>query len=163
MPIKTDNSTAEGIMNNKIKQRMSKAMDKRFYWVQDRCEQGQFRLYWAPGAVNLADYFSKYHPIHWYRAVRPIYCYIEGESPDSLQGCVEILKRAKHRHSKAIDLLAQKARDTVTTGITNSKVVTTNNNGHSLKGALLAMATRSRQLIHLLIKLYTTLFTEVQL
>lgn len=117
VPIKTDNNTAEGIMNNKIKQKMSNAMDKQFYWVHDRCEQGQFRLYWAPGAVNLADYFSKYHLIHWYQAVRPIYCYIKGESPASPQGCVEILKQAKHRRSNPIALLAQ----TITSGTSNDK------------------------------------------
>ena len=48
-PLKTDNSTADGIMNKTIKQRQSKAMDKRFYWLQDRVEQGKFRVFWAPG------------------------------------------------------------------------------------------------------------------
>ena len=37
-PLKTDNSTADGIMNKTIKQRQSKAMDKIFYWLQDRVE-----------------------------------------------------------------------------------------------------------------------------
>ena len=31
--LKTDNSTADGIMNKTIKQRQSNAMDKRFYWL----------------------------------------------------------------------------------------------------------------------------------
>ena len=128
---------------------MSKAMDKRFYWMADRCEQGQFRLYWAPGDVNLADYFSKYHPIHYYQAVRPIYSYIEGESPESLQGCVEILKRAKYRRSNPIDLLAH---EDVTTGIANDNTVTntlvhtsSDSNGQSLKAALLTIASRRWQ------------------
>ena len=37
-PLKTDNSIANGIMNKTIRQRQSKAMDKRFYWLQDRIE-----------------------------------------------------------------------------------------------------------------------------
>ena len=48
-PLQTDNSTADGIMNKTIKQRQSKATDKRFYWLQDRVEQGKFRVFWAPG------------------------------------------------------------------------------------------------------------------
>ena len=38
-PLKTDNSTVDGIMNKTIKQRQSKAMDKRFYWLQDKVKQ----------------------------------------------------------------------------------------------------------------------------
>jgi hypothetical protein len=35
-PIQTDNSCAAGITNGTIRQQKSKAMDMRFYWVQDR-------------------------------------------------------------------------------------------------------------------------------
>ena len=48
-PIITDNSTTNGIMHNTIKQKRSKAMDMRFYWLWDRIEQGQFNMIWAPG------------------------------------------------------------------------------------------------------------------
>jgi hypothetical protein len=41
-PIKTDNSTATGIINNTIKQKRSKSIDMRFYWLLDRVKQGQF-------------------------------------------------------------------------------------------------------------------------
>jgi len=90
-PLRTDNSTADGIMNKTVKQKQSKAMDMRFYWLQDRVEQGQFKIYWAPGKYNLADYFTKLHPPSHHRKVRPIYLYIEENSPTTLQGCVEIL------------------------------------------------------------------------
>jgi hypothetical protein len=64
-PIQTDNSTAYGILNNKLNQKRSKAMDMRFYWVRDRIEQKQYRVYWEPGGENLADYFTKHHsPTH---------------------------------------------------------------------------------------------------
>ena len=41
-PIKTDNSTAAGIVNSSIRQKKSKAMDMRFYWVKDRVSQKTF-------------------------------------------------------------------------------------------------------------------------
>ena len=44
-PLKTDNSTTDSNMNKTIKQRQSKAMDKRFYWLQNRVEQGKFRAF----------------------------------------------------------------------------------------------------------------------
>jgi hypothetical protein len=40
-PIQTDNSTAYGILNNKLNQKRSKVMDIRFYWVRDRIAQKQ--------------------------------------------------------------------------------------------------------------------------
>ena len=44
--LKTDNSTADScIMNKIIKQSQSKAMDKRFYWLQDKVEEGEFRVF----------------------------------------------------------------------------------------------------------------------
>ena len=82
--VKTDNSTADGIMNKTIKQRQSKAMDKRFYWLQDRVERGEFRVFWAPGKYNLPDYFTKYHFPVTHRRLRPIYTYVEGQSLTSL-------------------------------------------------------------------------------
>ena len=38
-PLKTNNSTAKGIINNTIKQKSSKAMEMRFYWLRDRTLQ----------------------------------------------------------------------------------------------------------------------------
>ncbi len=61
-PIQTDNSTADGVINNKIQPRRTKAMDMRFHWLCDRESQGQFKIYWRPGKTNLADYFTKLHP-----------------------------------------------------------------------------------------------------
>ena len=37
-PVATDNSTALGIITSSIRQKRSKAMDMRFYWVKDRIE-----------------------------------------------------------------------------------------------------------------------------
>jgi len=41
-PIQTANACAEGIINNTAKQKQSKAIDMRFYWVRNRVRQGQF-------------------------------------------------------------------------------------------------------------------------
>ena len=35
----------------------------RFYWLKGRQEQQQFDIYWAPDQINLADYFTKNHPL----------------------------------------------------------------------------------------------------
>jgi hypothetical protein len=64
-PIQTDNACAAGIANDTVKQRRSKAMDMRFYWIKDRVAQGQFIIHWRRGIDNLADYFTKHHsPAH---------------------------------------------------------------------------------------------------
>ncbi len=64
-PIQTDNTTAEGVINNKIQPKHTKAMDMCFHWLRDREQQNQFQIYWRPGGANLADYWTKHHaPTH---------------------------------------------------------------------------------------------------
>jgi predicted transposase YdaD len=60
-PIQTDNACAAGIANETVKQRRSKAIDMRFYWIRYRIKQGQFIIHWCAGKDNLADYFTKHH------------------------------------------------------------------------------------------------------
>ena len=38
----------------------------RFYWVRDKDMQQQIKVYWEKGAINLADYFTKYHSIKYH-------------------------------------------------------------------------------------------------
>lgn len=78
-PILTDNSTAVGIANDTIKQKRSKAIDMRFYWLRDRVRQGHFRIYWQKGSLNRADYMTKHHPASHHRAIRSVYLH----SPDN--------------------------------------------------------------------------------
>jgi hypothetical protein len=69
----TGNTTADGIINNTVQQKGSKAMDIRFFWVKDRVDQEQFNVGWAPGDANLVDYFAKHHyPAH-HKRMRPYY------------------------------------------------------------------------------------------
>jgi hypothetical protein len=72
-PIVTDNSTTSGIANDTVKQKRSKAMDMRFYWVRDRVRQGQFHVYWKQGILNRADYFTKHHSAAHHRQMRSHY------------------------------------------------------------------------------------------
>jgi hypothetical protein len=60
-PLRTDNSTAFGILNKKIKQKRSKAMYMQYHWLTDRVHQKQFDVYWRPGRENLGDYHTKHH------------------------------------------------------------------------------------------------------
>ena len=72
-PITTDNLCAAGIANNTVKQKRSKAVDMRFYWIKCRVRQGQFHVTWRPGTENLADYFTKHHSPSHHRRVRATY------------------------------------------------------------------------------------------
>ena len=58
--IHVNNSTAEGFANGTIKQKISKAIDMRFYWIQDRTRKGQFLIYWKPGSTNLGDHNASF-------------------------------------------------------------------------------------------------------
>jgi hypothetical protein len=69
-PIQTDNSTAEGVINSRVRPKRTKAMDMRFEWLLDREQKKQFKIYWKPGKTNLADYFTKHHPPSHHRNVR---------------------------------------------------------------------------------------------
>jgi hypothetical protein len=79
-PIQTDNACAAGIANDTVKQRRSKAIDMRFYWIKDRVKQGQFLVHWRRGADNNADYFTKHHPTSHHRIMRSQYLLPQPES-----------------------------------------------------------------------------------
>ena len=61
-PSVTDSTTGEVFVNNNIRQRCSRAIDMRFYWVRDRVRQGKFMVYWMAIEHNLAEYFTNHHP-----------------------------------------------------------------------------------------------------
>jgi hypothetical protein len=79
--IVTDNTTAAGIANDSVKQKRSKAIDMRFYWIRDRVRQGQFYVHWRRGVTNRADYFTKHHPAAHHRAIRSTYLYSPAADP----------------------------------------------------------------------------------
>ena len=71
--IVSDNLVGVNILNGTAKSRRSRSMDLRYFWVKDRISQKQFKLAWAPGSQNLADYLTKIHPAKKYIAIRPTF------------------------------------------------------------------------------------------
>ena len=45
----------------------------RYHWVQDQVELGNFSVSWAPGKLNLADFFTKAHPVHHHVTMMKLY------------------------------------------------------------------------------------------
>ena len=60
-------------MNRTVKQKRSKAIDMRYYWLQDRVDQGQFKVHWRPGTDDKADYFTKHHSAAHHIEMRETY------------------------------------------------------------------------------------------
>ena len=52
----------------------------------------QFAIYWAPGEVNLGDYYTKHHAPAHHQRMRPIYLHCANviiALPTALRGCVD--------------------------------------------------------------------------
>jgi hypothetical protein len=88
-PLRTDNSTAHGILNETIKQNWSKSMGMKYYWLQDRVRQKQFDVYRRPCKDNLADYHTKTHPAQHHQDMRPILLH-QANSLNVLRGCPKL-------------------------------------------------------------------------
>ena len=88
-PIQTNNLTAEGFINNKVQQKQLKSMDMRFHWLKCREAQKQFRFYWRPGKQNLADYWTKHHPVSHHQNMR-------AEFLTKLEDLKELCEHAHH-------------------------------------------------------------------
>ena len=56
-----ENATANLFANKTLTQKRSKAINMRFYWIQDRCAQQKYKCFWRSGATNLGDYHIKHH------------------------------------------------------------------------------------------------------
>jgi hypothetical protein len=89
-PMRTDKSTAYGIVNKTIKQKRSKAMDMRYHWLTDRVRQKQFNVYWRPGREHLGDYHTKHHAAQHQKDMRHLILH-EANSLQVLRGCVKLL------------------------------------------------------------------------
>ena len=69
----TDNSTASNAANKSIRIRRLQSTAMRYHWIQDRIAAGQFKMYWGAGVENLADFFTKTHPVHHHKSARRSY------------------------------------------------------------------------------------------
>jgi len=68
-----DNQCAVGIANRSVKQKRSKAINMRYHWIRDQVDLEAVTIEWQPGAVNLADFFTKNHPTKHHSAMRNIF------------------------------------------------------------------------------------------
>ena len=89
--IKTDNSTAAAFSNSTLKEKRSKSWDMRWWWLQDRVKQKEFKIWWDKGVNNLADYHTKHFPPSHHQKVRPTYI-LKGNNLSTdiayMRGCV---------------------------------------------------------------------------
>jgi hypothetical protein len=49
----------------------------RYHWIRDQVRLGNFTIIWQPGAINLADLFTKAHPVHHHLDMIDTYSIIE--------------------------------------------------------------------------------------
>jgi hypothetical protein len=84
-----DNSTAGSIANRTAKVKRSKAYAMKYHWIQDRIEQGDFTIQWAPGTSNLADFPSKAHPVHHFKSMRKYFITLPPTPPPIVPGTAE--------------------------------------------------------------------------
>ena len=95
-PILCDNECAVGIANSSTKQKRSKAIDMRFHWLRDRVRQKHFEVLWREGKNNIADYFTKLHPINHFKSMRRYFIQDSREEEVTksthlgLRGCVDM-------------------------------------------------------------------------
>ena len=64
---KTENFTADSIVNNSVRKKLSKSMDMHFYWIQDRIKNDHFHVFWKPCMANPGECFTKHHLTHQHR------------------------------------------------------------------------------------------------
>ena len=69
--VATDNLATHSIVNDTTKQKISRAIDMRFYWVSDWVRQDNFHIFWEAGKKNLTGHFTKNHLFWHHRTMRP--------------------------------------------------------------------------------------------
>jgi hypothetical protein len=126
--LKTDNTTADDIINNTVPKKRSKAMDMRFYWFKYRVEQDQLNVGWAPGDTNMGDYFTRHNSQAHHKRVIPYYLH-DKHSPiirhDTrlaiLRRCVDISPSSQ----------TDRALSTLNYGLTTTCNISQSHRGHT--------------------------------
>lgn len=62
-PIFCDNLCAVGIANDDIKMKRMKYVDIKYHWLRDRVRSKDLSVLKISGKTNVADYFTKDHPV----------------------------------------------------------------------------------------------------
>ena len=75
-----DNLCAVGIANNTFNMKRTKTIDMRYHWIRDQVKLGVFKVTWKPGKLNLADFFTKAHPVHHHKSIRWKYVLVEPQN-----------------------------------------------------------------------------------
>ena len=70
--LETDNGTANGVINNTMKQKESEAIDVQFRWLRDQTKQGQFCVCWDSGKHNFDNFCTKCQPVAHHKLNGPI-------------------------------------------------------------------------------------------
>ena len=65
-----DNECAVGIAQNTLQIKRAKTIDMRYHWLRDQVLQKKLKVIWKAGKLNLADFFTKAHPVHHHLAIR---------------------------------------------------------------------------------------------
>ena len=68
-----DNECAVGLASSTVRAKKSKSIDMRFDWIRDRVRQLQFLVSFIPGAINLADFFTKALSVEKHTEVSSVY------------------------------------------------------------------------------------------
>jgi len=79
-----DNLCAVGIANNTFNLKRTKTIDMRYHWIRDQVKNHTFKVTWKAGKLNLADFFTKAHPVHHHLAIRRKYVVAESTSSSAL-------------------------------------------------------------------------------
>jgi hypothetical protein len=93
--LKCDNSCAVGIANVTVKQKRSKAIDMRYHWIRDQVQQNKIEVTWEAGAENLADFFTKAHPVWHHKAM--ISTFVRVPTRDTIHPTTRSRRIAKHQ------------------------------------------------------------------
>jgi hypothetical protein len=111
-PLRTDNSTSYGILNETLKQKRSKSMDMKHYWLQDRERQKQFDIYWCPGKDNFGNYHTKHNPAQHHQDMRPKLLH-QANSISVLRGCAKLLQPKLHQPTDTHTFDVQRSQRTL--------------------------------------------------
>jgi hypothetical protein len=95
-PLRTDNSTSFGILNETIKQKRSKAMDMRYHWLTDRVRQKQFDVFGRPGREILGDYHTKHHSAQHHKDIRGLKLH-QANRLQVMRACIKLLRLPQPR------------------------------------------------------------------
>jgi hypothetical protein len=81
-----DNECAVGIANNTFNLKRTKTIDMRYHWIRDQVKMKVFKITWKAGKLNLADFFTKAHPVKHHVDIRWKYVLVKRSNTASSEG-----------------------------------------------------------------------------